>query len=128
MRCLSAWHRVRRGAGEAGRRIHSPPRSYKCPVLRIIKCQVEVGHGESPVGIPDAACAHVHQSTTSLGQDLPPIYEVQFHSLSRPQGLGKNHSDEIISATRQLCALESLVLNELDWVAIRFDLFDLKKS
>ena len=75
---------------------------YQGPACRIVKFQVEVGHSQSPIGIPHASRPNVEQAGSSIGKHLAAIHKTQLQSLAGLQGLGKDHSNQVVALSGQL--------------------------
>src|SRR6185312_4359222 len=90
------------------------------------KRQVVVGHGDSAVGVPGSACSYGDQSAASIRENRSGIGEVQYETSAKFQRLGKNHSYQVVTATRELTALDGFVLQKLQRRAVHIDSFDLQ--
>ena len=93
-------------------------RGEKRPLLRTAEFQVKVRHLQPKAGIPRSARADAQQSTSCIGEDRSGVGEFHLHRLPLRQWLGEEHSDNIISASRQLGTGERFVLYEIKRLAI----------
>lgn len=89
-----------------------------------MECEIEVRHFHTAIGIPHAAGADVKQTLAGLGQDLSTIDEAEDDFLALLRALRQNYGDQIITSAGEMRAFDRGILQEFDWLAIRFNALD----
>src|SRR6185369_5969528 len=109
-----------------GRNVDSSAGGQQCPILRVPELQVKVGGGESPIRIPGTSCTHIKQPAARLGQNVSPVREIELNLLARSEQAWEDHRQNVVSAARQRCAFQCLVLNQFQSFVIHFYATDLE--